>query len=153
MPERVNICAHSAAGSTVSVDPSWVTSPPLGHKLEFSLVIKSGENVAGFEATVLFDPTALRYADFGFGSYFRYPGSEFAVVPAIKKGRVTFRAMRLDGVGQGYGTLATLKFEVLAVNTSTVKLLDVSLVDGDWNHTYPRIENGRVVEPPPRHGM
>ena len=140
--------APPAAISTVIVDPSWVTSPPLGHKLEFSLVINSGENVAGFEASVLFDPTALRYADSEFGSYFSIPGSEFVVEPAIKEGRVTFRAMRLDGVNQGYGTLATLKFEVLAVKASSVKLLDVSLIDRDWKRTYPGVEDGRVVVPP-----
>ena len=145
--------APSAALSAVGLDPSWVTSPPLGHVLEYSLVIKSDGDVAGFEATVLFDPTALRYVNSGIGSYFHYPGSELAMEPAIEEGRVTLRATRHDGAGRGAGTLAELSFEVLAVKDSSVKLLDVSLVDRAWNRTYPRIEDGRVVEPPPRHGM
>ena len=138
------------ASSTIRIEPSWVTSPPLGHMLDFSLVIESGENVAGFEATVIFDPTALRYVDSSVDTYYRAfsRGPVHVFDPVVEEDRFTIRAKALDRVGKGWSTLATLRFEVLAAKTSSVKLMDVSLVDRDWNRTYPRVQDGRVVVPP-----
>ena len=142
--------APPAAISTVRIKPSWVTSPPLGHMLEFSIVIESGENVAGFEATVILDPTALRYVDSRVDTYYRAfsQGPVHVFDPVVEEDRFTIRAKALDGVGKGWSTLATLRFEVLAAKISSVKLLDVSLMGPDGKRTYPRVEDGRVVEPP-----
>ena len=68
--------------------------------------------------------------------------------PVVEEDRFTIRAKALDGVGKGWSTLATLRFEVLAAKISSVKLLDVSLMGPDGKRTYPRVEDGRVVEPP-----
>ena len=47
--------------TTVSVAPSPVQSPAIGEQLTLSLKVVEGENVAGYQATVEFDTTALRY--------------------------------------------------------------------------------------------
>ena len=138
--------APTAAGSTVSVWPTWVTSPVLGQQLSLSLTIAYGENVAGYQATVSFDPTALRYINSTVGAYL--PARAFVLPSVVEEDRVTLGAMALDGEGRGNGRLAILWFEVLAVKTSRVKLFEVSLVDGDAKRTCPLLEDGRVVEPP-----
>ena len=139
--------APPASSSTVSVTPSWVTSPALGRELSLSLDIESKESVAGYQATVSFDSAGLRYIDSAVESYL--PSRAFVLPPVVDQNRVTLGALALNGEGRGDGTLATLRFEVLAVKASSVKLLNVSLVDQNANRTYPLLEDGRVVEPPP----
>ena len=41
--------------------PSSVQSPTVGEPLTLSLTITDGENVAGYQATLIFDTTALKY--------------------------------------------------------------------------------------------
>ena len=45
----------------VSLLPASVQSPNIGQQLKLSLKIANGENVAGYQATVQFDDTALRF--------------------------------------------------------------------------------------------
>ena len=47
--------------ATINISPASVASPAIGEQLEFSLNIIDGEAVAGYQATVQFDDTALRY--------------------------------------------------------------------------------------------
>ena len=124
-----------------------MTSPVVGEQLSLSLTISHGKNVAGYEATVKFDPAALRYVDSAIGDYL--PGTPFALPPVIGDDRVTLGAMTRDGQAGSKGTLATLRFEVLDVKASSVKLLNFSLVDQFGNRARPRLEDGLVVLPPP----
>ena len=55
--------ASPTVDSTVSISPSLATSPPVGEKLTVSLDIASGSEVAGYQASVSFDPRALRYVE------------------------------------------------------------------------------------------
>ena len=138
--------APPAANSTVSVTPSWVTSPALGRELSLALNIESDDSVAGYQASVSFDPTALRYIDSAVGSYL--PASAFVLPSVVEDDRVTLGALALNGEGRGNGRLATLTFEVLSVKASSVKLFEVSLVDRDAKRTFPLLEDGRVIGRP-----
>ena len=130
----------------MSVSPSPVSSPAIGEQLLLSLKISGGENIAGYQATVQFDTSALRYVSSANGDYL--PAGAF-VVPAIVSGnRVTLAATSLAGESHGDGTLATLTFEVVAVKVSTLTLSDVILSDRAGAGSQPQVENGEVVEPP-----
>ena len=130
----------------MSVSPSPVPSPAIGEPLTLSLKITDGENVAGYQGTVAFDSTSLRYVESANGDYL--PAGAFFVPPVVAGNRVTLASSAINAVSNGDGTLATLTFEVVAVKASTVTLSEVALVDPDGELSHPQIENGEVTEPP-----
>ena len=132
--------------AALSVSPSPTPSPATGEQLTLSLNIANGENVAGYQATVQFDTSALHYVESANGDYL--PAGAFFVPPVVGGNRVTLGATALAGVGNGDGTLATLTFEVIAVKGSTLTLSDVVLSDSGGTGFHPAVENGEVVEPP-----
>ena len=132
--------------ATVSVSPSPVPSPAIGAQLTLSLNIAGGENVAGFQATVQFDTSALRHVSSVNGDYL--PAGAFFVPPIVAGNQVTLAATTLAGVKHGDGTLATLTFEVVALKASTLTLSQVALVNLDGERSVPLVEDGQVIEPP-----
>ena len=68
MPEEQPTEASRTA-ATLSISPASVASPAIGGRLELSLNITGGEAVAGYQATVQFDGTALRYISSTIGDY------------------------------------------------------------------------------------
>ena len=134
------------ADATVSITPSPVSSPAIGEQLTLSLNITDGEKVAGYQATVQFDTSALRYVESANGDYL--PTGAFFVPPAVSGNKVTLAATSLSGESHGDGTLATLTFEVIAVKASTLSLSEVILSDSAAAGSHPHIEDGEVVEPP-----
>ena len=136
----------TSVNTRVSVLPSRVPSPAIGEQLALTLNIAGGENVAGYQATVQFDTSALRYVSSANGDYL--PAGAFFVPPVVEGNQVTLASTALAGVGNNDGTLVTLTFEVVAVKASTLTLSEVTLVDPDGERTFPIIENGEVIEPP-----
>ena len=123
----IPVTAIQKSNATVSLSPASVVSPDVGEQLTFSLNIAGGENVAGYQATVSFDPTALRPVDFTNGDYL--PADAFSADPVadwpwiegtffdeesweVSGVGVTLAANTLAGAANGAGTLATLTFEV-----------------------------------------
>ena len=117
-------------------------SPNLGELLTFPINITDGENVAGYQATVKFDTTALQYVKSANGDYL--PKGAFFVPPVVKGDTLTLASTSLAGESNGDGTLATLTFELIALKSSTLKLSEVSLVDSDAMRSSPRIEDTEV---------
>ena len=134
------------ANAIVSLAPSPVQSPVIGASLRLSLNIADGANVAGFQATVGFDPTALRYISGTNGGYL--PTGAFFMPPVVEENRVTLAVTTLAEAQHGDGALATLTFEVIAVKTSTLSLFEVHLVSPDGERWFPRAESGQVIAPP-----
>ena len=122
--------------TTVYFPSSPVQSPTLGELLTFPLDITNGEDVAGYQATVQFDPTALRYVSSADGDYLRNP---FFGKPLVAEDRVTLKAVSFAGESHGNGTLATLTFEVIAVKEATLTLSEVILTNWDVELSYPRV--------------
>ena len=129
----------------VSLLPISVESPNIGQLLKLSLKIANGENVAGYQATVSFDTTALRYIDNSNGDYL--PAGSYVLSPILTDNTLTLAATSLSGESQGDGTLATLIFEVVAVKASTVSLSDVLLTNGSGGSSIPQTENAEITEP------
>ena len=129
--------------STVSISPSSVASPAIGKQLELSLNITGGEAVAGYQATVQFDTTALGYVSSTNGDYL--PDVAF-FVPPVDGNSVTLNAASLAGESSGGGTLATLTFEVVSVKASTLTLSEVLLVNSAGESFRPQVEEGQITE-------
>ena len=104
--------------ATVSISPASVASPAIGQQITFNLNITDGETVAGYQAGVQFDTTALRYVSGVNGDYL--PAGAFFVEPKVEGNLVKLNAASLAGESNGEGTLATLTFEVVAVKASTL---------------------------------
>ena len=111
----------TSTNATVSVTPASVPSPAIGDQLMLSLGVADGENVAGYQATLKFDTSALRFVSSANGDYL--PAGAFAVPTVVSGNRVTLAATSLAGESQGDGTLATLTFEVIAVKASTLRAI------------------------------
>ena len=133
---------------TVSITPPVVASPAIGEQLTVQVSIDSGSNVGGYQATVEFDPTALRYVESANGDYL--PEGAFFVAPIVGENTVQIGGTSLSGVSQkASGALATLTFRVLAVKESILNLNDVILTDNEGEHLPHFTVSGRVVEPEP----
>ena len=143
-PETITPTETTTTDATVSITPSSVASPAVGEQLEFSLNIADGEAVAGYQATVQFDTTALRYVSSANDDYL--PAGAFFVEPTVEGNHVKLNAASLAGESNGDGTLATLTFEVIAAKASTLMLSDVLLTDSAGETFVPRIENAEITE-------
>ena len=135
----------SATDAVLSISPSSVASPAVGEQLELSLKIAGGKAVAGYQATVQFDTTALRYVSSANGDYL--PADVFFVPPVVAGNLVKLNAASLAEESKGDGTLATLTFEVITVKASTLILSDVLLSNSAGERSAPQIENAQITEP------
>ena len=141
---------NAVQNALLSISPSSVTSPAIGEQLTFSLNIAGGVAVAGYQVTLQFDATALRYVESSNGDYL--PDGAFFVPPVVKRNRVELASSTLTGVSNRDGTLATITFEVLAVKASTLTLSETLLSNSTGNTFRPQIEGGEITEPPKLRG-
>ena len=133
---------------TVQMTPSPIASPAIGEHLTVQVSVAAGSNIGGYQATVQFDPTVLRYVESTKGDYL--PTGAFFVPPVVNENSVQLAGTSLSGVSsKAEGILATLTFEVLAVKESTLSLSDVILTDSDGEHLLHLTVSGRVVKPDP----
>ena len=124
--------AMSYGQATISVEPAEVESPAAGEELMVSINIAGAADVAGYQLTVNFDPTALSYVSGGNADYLpiNQPTDVFAVPVAVTDNSVTIAATSLVGAAPDVdGTLATVTFEVVEAKASTISLSDVTLSD------------------------
>lgn len=131
--------------TVVGILPVSIGSPAIGQQLKFSLNITGGEAVAGYQATVQFDTSALRYVSSANGNYL--PAGAFFVEPKVEGNLVKLNAASLAGESEGDGTLATLTFEVITVKASALTLPDVLLTNSAGEAFVPQIENAEITEP------
>ena len=144
----------STGQTTISVEPAEVKSPAVGQRMTVNIRIANGRGVAGYQLTVGFDQTALRYVNSANGTYLK---DAFAVPPSAAANSVTVAATLLSGVATAAsGTLATVTFEVVAVKRSTLQLKDVTLSNENAQPLAVTTRNGAVtttavapvIEPP-----
>ena len=138
---QLPVTAIQQSNATVSISPSSVTSPDVGETLTFSLNIKGGENIAGYQATVLYSSTALDYMRSVNGDFL--PEDSFFWARGTK-----LAASTLSKASNGDGTLATLTFKVKDFKPSTLRLSNVYLVDTDGKRWEVTTERAQVTIPP-----
>ena len=134
----INIPIH------VNINPSPVESPAIGEHLTLNLNITGGKAVAGYQATVQFDASALRYVDSSKGDYLS--ADAFFAPPKVEENRVQLTSTSLTSESDGDGILAKLTFEVLEVKASVLTLSEVILSDRAGEASSPLLENGQVVK-------
>ena len=150
-----DLTASATTSAIVSISPATVQPLAVREQLTVSLNIVGGENVAGYQATVVFDPDALIFFSSANGDYLS-DGAFFAA-PDVEKNYVTLASAALAGESNGDGTLATITFQVIDTKASGLFLSQVHLVDPDGERLFPYIENdigtdgtvedGTVIEP------
>ena len=142
-PSRGNPIGGGAR-TVVSVAPSSITSPRIGQQFTVNVKIVGGKNVAGYQLTLRFDRTALRYVRGANADYLVRP---FVTPEVVTANQVTLSATSLGVLSQGDGTLATLTFEVLAVKASMLTLTNVIIVNAQGTPVPVHIESGQVNPP------
>lgn len=132
--------------AVVSVNPSTMESPAVGEQFTVSIDITNGRNVSGYQVTVNFDPTALKYVSSANSDYL--PAGALTVSPTISNNSVTVAALGVGATAPaGDGTLATVVFEVIAVKASSIELTGIRLVDTNANALAITTEDGTVTVP------
>ena len=131
-------------GTIVQIQPASVASPAIGEELTLTLNIIGGEAIAGYQATVQFDTSALRYVSGANGNYL--PAGAFFVEPVVEGNLVKLNAASLAEESNGNGTLAILTFQVVAVKASALSLPKVLLVNGAGEASIPQVEGGQITE-------
>ena len=157
----------------IRLTPTPVISPAIGEQFTISVSIAEGENVGGYQVSLVFDPTTLRYVESANGDYL--PSGAFFVPPVVSSvvkdrngdyipptsqrllnlwyapedrlAAVTLGATSFAGVSDGDGTLATVTFEVLDVKESVIDLFDIILTDSTGEHLPQFHIPTKVVEP------
>ena len=120
--------AIAYAQALVSVTFEQTSHLAVGERINVNIQIANSQNVAGYELTVGFDPTALRYIEGANADYL--PAGTFAVSPIVSNNTIYIAATSVSGVAAAHnGTLATLTFEVAAAKDSALTLMSVILSD------------------------
>ena len=157
---QVPVHATPKSNATVSISPSPIIPPAVGDQLTISVNIVGGENVVGYQATVLFDDSVLYYIGSANGDYL--PREAFFADPFINynwiegtsfdegywERSVTLAANTLAGVANGDGTLATLTFKVEDFRASKLTLSQFYLVDSAGKLWEVHTENAEITLPP-----
>ena len=125
-----------------------VDAPAIGDRLMLNIGITESENVAGYQARVLFDETALRYVKSSNGDYL--PDNSFFVDPVVEGNQVLLGATSRIGDSSGDGTLTTLTFEFIAIKESTLTLSETVIVDSVGKRLPFLFENRAPVVGVPR---
>ena len=116
----------------------------IGDQMHLNIQIREGGSVSGYELTVGFDPTALRYIEGANADYL--PAGAFTIPPIVTENAVYMTATSGAEVAlASEGTLATLTFEVIAAKGSTIKLMNVILSDSVGMPLPVTSKNGRIV--------
>ena len=144
-PETIIPTETTTTEATVRITPSSVASPAVGEQIEFSLNIADGKAVAGYQATVQFDETALRYVLSANSDFL--PAGAYFVEPTVKGNLVQLNAASLAGESNGDGPLATLTFEVVSAKASPLTLSNVLLSNSAGETFVPKVENTPTTEP------
>lgn len=144
----LTIPSMAFADAVVSIDPPEMKSPDVGKQVAININIKGGANVAGYQFTLTFDATALKFISIANADYL--PAGAFAVPPIVGAGKVTLAATSLTGPAAGAdGTLAKATFEVVAVKDSTLGLADVALSDPTAKSLPVTTTGGKITGAPP----
>ena len=140
----LGFAARSYGLATVYVSSPQDESLAVGEQIHLDIQIAGAKNVSGYELTVAFDPTALRYVETANADYL--PASAFAVPPIISDNSVYVAATSTQRPAfTSEGTLATLTFEVIAAKDSTIKLMDVILSEIAGRPLAVIARNGHIV--------
>ena len=142
----IGFTTMSFGQAVISVNPATLESPMIGEELTISLDITGGENVAGYQVTMIYDTTALRFISSENGDYL--PAGAFTIQTIVLDGTVTVGSVAIgESSPEEEGTLARITFEVVSVKASSFELTDVILSDKKSVELPHSTVNGMVTAP------
>ena len=146
VPSDVPSVLQGIEGPVVYVVPTQITSPAVATQLQVSIQIAQVTDITGYEFTLDFDPTALRYVESSHADYL--PTGAFDVPTVASENSVYMGAASLgDAASASSGTLATITFEVIAAKASTLTLSEVTLTDSKAEELSLTAVNGEISAP------
>ena len=126
-PTSDDTASSTAAGQVeISAVPS-VDNPSAGNTIEIAINIAGASNVAGYDFTLIFDPTKLEFIGIENADFL--PAGVFALSPTVGNGSVQFAAIAATGTDKRNGTLAIATFKVLTETETTVRFERVEIGD------------------------
>ncbi len=134
---------------TIKIAPASVVSPKVGEQLTITVDIANGIEVAGYQGTLNFDPSALRFISLEHGTYLS--NDAFPVPTDVMEGSVTFAQIIVTpGVtaSSTEGKLVTITFEVSDAIASEITLSEVIISGLAGAELQVIIENAEILEPP-----
>lgn len=111
--------------TVVFVNSPQISSPAVGQQLNINVDITGATNIFGYEMTIVFDPSALRYVEAVHAGYL--PTGSYDVSPKTSASKVYLASASGTPAAANNGTLVTVTFEVVASKASTIQLMDVRL--------------------------
>ena len=141
----ISLAVQDVYGQTVSIDPTPIESPAAGEQLPLNIKITGGMNVAAYELTVTFDPTALSYVSIVNGDYM--PPGAFVAPAVVTNTSAQLTAFTIGTTSDGDGALATITFTVVEAKNSSIGL-EAVITDSTATAITPLSVHGGVVTGP-----
>ncbi len=130
----------------VSIKPYKVVSPANGQHFTINVSIENGQNIGGYQFSVIYDSNVLRYVGSANQDYL--PAGAFPIPPIVDKNKITLAATSVAGTANGDGNLASLTFEVLDIKATHLILSDIILTDSEGEILKHLVFNtGLVIDP------
>lgn len=131
--------------AVVRIAPHVVESPAIGERVKLNINVAGAKDITGYQVTVDYDTTALRYVSSEKGDYLT-DDADFETKD-VYPNRLKLISKSSDAVRKEDGTLASVTFEVIAVNPSVINLPRVRLAKGDDSLARPIVVGCSVVAP------
>ncbi len=131
----------------VRIVPASVVSPQVGEQLVITVDIADGKGAAGYQGTLQFDPTALRFVSLTHGTFLT--GQVQPIATIVKENQITFAQITADTPSEtDEGTLVTITFEVVDAVASVLSLSDVIIAKLGAVELQVTVENAEILAPP-----
>ena len=130
----------------VSIKPYKVVSPANGQHFTINVSIENGQNIGGYQFSVIYDSNVLRYVGSANEDYL--PVGAFPIPPIVDENKITLAATSVAGTANGDGNLASLTFEVFDIKATNLMLSDIILTDSEGEILKHLVFNtGLVIDP------
>ena len=130
--------------AVVEIVPHLVESPAVGEQLTFNIDISKAENITGYQVTLDFDTTALRFVSGKNGSFL--PENATLTVSDTYPNRTKLESTSSTGSKSGEGVLASITYEVLDEKDTTVRLRSVLLEKDDGSRSRPNVKYASILK-------
>ena len=135
----------------IKITPPHIELPNVGEQMKVNIDIEKGKDVCGYNITMEFDETILRYISTENGNYLP---SDTPVDVSLKPSWIRepnqIKIVKSDSPNSGKdgnGTLATVTFEVLEQKPSTITLPIARLQSQDGSLARPTVINSTMQKP------
>ena len=119
----------------VKIAPHIVESAAIGERFKLNIDVAEAKNVKGYQVTMDFDTTILRYVSSEKGDYL--PADASFATKDVYPNRLKLISKSTDAMRKEDGTLASITYEVIATKPSIINLPRVRLVKGDGSFARP----------------